>query len=99
MTRATNVSLQQLQRWFASAISEPEGVSCDSQRSLQLERLVTVGPRQSAAERLRIYHDGYFARLIECLSDDYPALRYALDEDAFNDLCRGYIAQEPSRSP
>jgi Putative DNA-binding domain len=46
-----------------------------------------------------IYHDAYQARLVECLSDDYPALKYALGESAFDALCRAYIAQHPSRSP
>jgi len=99
VTPATNASLRQLQRWFAAVASQPEGVSSDSRRSRQLERLVTPGPRLSAVERLRIYNDGYFARLIECLTDDYPALAYALGDDAFHDLCRGYIAEQPSRSP
>jgi len=48
---------------------------------------------------VRIYRDGYFARLTECLADDYPALAFALGEAAFEELCSGYIAAHPSRSP
>jgi hypothetical protein len=93
--------LRQLQRWFASVTTHPRGVlggGLDAKRSKQLERLVTPGPQLSAADRLQIYNDGYFARLVECLSDDYPALSYALGESDFAALARGYIELYPSRS-
>jgi len=60
--------------------------------------LVTPGPQLSAIERVQIYNDGYFARLVECLTDDYPALSYALGEETFASLARGYIEKQPSRS-
>jgi hypothetical protein len=65
----------------------------------ELDRMITPGPRLSALERLDIYHRAYHARLVECLADDYPALRYALGLDAFETLCREYIARHPSSSP
>jgi hypothetical protein len=94
--------LRELQRWFASVTTHPDGVperDADPERRRKLERLVTPGPSLSAAERLQIYNDGYFARLEECLVDDYPALSYALGADAFSQLAREYIAAHPSRSP
>ena len=94
MTKAAP-RLRELQRWFASVTTRPEGV-LDGPSP---ERLVTAGPQLSGLQRLQIYNDGYFARLRECLADDYPALRYALGEDGFAELARAYIAQFPSRSP
>jgi hypothetical protein len=94
MTKAAP-RLRELQRWFASVATHPQGL-LEGQR---LERLLTPGPQLSARERLQIYNDGYFARLLECLADDYPAVRYALGEDDFAQLARAYIAQFPSRSP
>ncbi len=91
---ATAWRLRQLQRWFSSVTTHPRGV-LEGQR---LERLVTKGPQQSAAERLQIYADGYVARLRECLADDYPALVYLLGDDAFSALARQYIEKYPSRS-
>jgi hypothetical protein len=53
----------------------------------------------TASERIRIYQDGYFARLTECLADDYPALAHALGQAAFEELCFDYIAAHRSGSP
>lgn len=64
-----------------------------------LESIVTAGPRLSALERLAIYHHGYRARLVACLADDYPALKYALGPRGFERLAHAYIAAYPSRSP
>lgn len=94
-------SLRELQRWFASVTSHPAGVlegRVGQQRSQKLERLVTAGPRLSAVERVQIYNEGYFARLLECLTDDYPALSYALGEAPFETLAHAYIEKHPSRS-
>jgi hypothetical protein len=60
---------------------------------------LTPGPRLTALERFEIYRRGYHARLIECLSDDYPATRHALGEAPFDDLCCAYIARFPSTGP
>jgi hypothetical protein len=101
MSAASAPGLRQLQRWFASVTTHPQGVlegGLNALRSKQLERLVTRGPELSAAERLQIYNDGYFARLVECLTDDYPAVRYALGELDFEALARAYIEKYPSRS-
>jgi hypothetical protein len=53
----------------------------------------------TADERLDVYRSAYRSRLVECLADDYPALRHALGEEAFERLCHAYIAAHPSRSP
>lgn len=101
MTRAAAPDLRQLQRWFASVTTHRDGViegHLGRARSQKLERLVTSGPQLSAFERVQIYNDGYFARLVECLVDDYPALCDALGEEAFSALARAYIDQHPSRS-
>ena len=43
--------------------------------------------------------DAYFARLVECLADDYPCVQYALGEDRFEEIARRYIEAHPSSSP
>jgi hypothetical protein len=88
-------ALSELQGWFASAMTHAGGVP----ESGPVEDLLRRGPFLSAAECLQIYNDGYFARLIECLADDYPALAHALGEDGFSSLAREYIVHRPSRSP
>ncbi len=87
--------LRDVQTWVSDAVTRPleDGDTRDA------ERVVTGGPHLSATDRLDLYRWGYHARLVECLADDYPAVRHALGEDAFDTLCHGYAAAYPSRSP
>jgi hypothetical protein len=102
--------LREMQEWFAGAITHPGSIEDGAVASphagalairsaADVDCVLTAGPRLSAMDRLALYHDGYHARLIECLADDYPALKLALGEAPFEALCRGYIAAHPSRSP
>ncbi len=98
-------SMIRLQEWFAGAVMHPGGAAEGARLAPHAgllhgaEGALTAGPRLSALERLAIYHDAYRSRLVECLADDYPALRYALGEEDFTSLCRAYIAAHPSRAP
>jgi hypothetical protein len=64
-----------------------------------LERVLLPSSQLAAIERLAIYGDAYRARLVECLADDYPALKYAVGDDAFEALCLRFIEAHPSTSP
>jgi len=92
------LSLRQQQEWFADIVSTPEAEPAPvDERSAG--RLVKPSKTLSSLQRIDIYRQGYHARLIECLIDDYPVLQHALGEEAFEQLCRGYIAKYPSRAP
>jgi hypothetical protein len=52
----------------------------------------------AAAQRIEIYRHGYFARLVECLADDYPAVSHALGREAFETLSRDFIVEHPPAS-
>ena len=102
--------LAELESWLVTVSCENAGVSAGIRRAAELhsvgvesvaelETLVTPGPHLSALERLAIYNDGYFARLVECLADDYQALAHALGAAEFERLARAYIALHPSGSP
>jgi hypothetical protein len=107
--QAIGAALRPLQEWFAAAVMHPRGVaaSVDERRELggervaidDIERVVLPSSRLSGLERIEIYHDAYLARLVECLADDYPALRHALGDDRFELLCHAYVEAHPSRSP
>jgi len=104
-----DVPLRALQHWFAAAIMHPEGVAGGIEQTAahgasaitlgDVERVLLPSSRLPGIERLAIYGDAYRARLVECLADDYPALQYALGDDAFEALCLRYIARHPSESP
>lgn len=46
-------------------------------------------------ERVAVYQNGYRARLVECLADDYPAVCHLLGELHFEQLCHGYLGAHP----
>lgn len=89
----TRENLPDVQAWMMDAISG------QAPRPEDVARVLTDGPRSSAAERLEIHRFGYVARLVECLADDYPVLARTLGEDGFQALAARYIEQYPSRSP
>ncbi len=92
------LTLRTQQEWFAAIVSTPQEKPAPVDQS-SVGRLVTPSATLSALERIDIYRRGYHARLIECLVDDYPVLQHALGQEAFEVLCRAYIARHPSTGP
>jgi hypothetical protein len=84
--------LRAQQIWLSDAVTELD-------ESVDAARMLTPGPRLTPAERLQIYRDAYRGRLVECLADDYPAVRYMLGKAAFETIAHAYIDRHPSRSP
>lgn len=100
--------LERIQRWMQAAIMHPSGVA-DGIASPQarehldvhphdIEQVLTRSQAMSAVERLEVYGNAYFARLIECLREEFPVLRHALGEDAFDTFAVGYLQNYPSRT-
>ena len=91
-----------------SVISHPDGVvsgieSDEAQRELsvspdQIEQVITRSRQCTSIERLQVYGNAYYARLIECLQDEYPALRHALGEETFEAFAFDYLQHSPSQS-
>lgn len=50
-------------------------------------------------QRLRIYGDAYRLRLLEVLSDDFPATKALLGEDGFDAVALDYLDAHPSTHP
>jgi len=90
--RAEAPGLDGLQRWLFERVTSPEAAVLGA----GAEHVSPGG--LPAAARLDVYRHGYFARLSECLADDYPAVAYALGPEAFEALCRSYIVAHPPRS-
>ena len=108
MTTPPARQLDQFQRWMMSVISHPDGIvsgieSDEAQRELsvsaeQIEQVITRSRQCSSIERLQVYGKAYYARLIECLQDEYPALRHALGEETFEAFAFDYLQHSPSQS-
>lgn len=102
------MELSVVQKWFYSVVTHPDGVDVGaaSPEAIALapttreglERMVTRSRKVSARDRLAIYGNAYFARLVECLSDAFPVLRKLVGEEAFTGFAFEYLQRYPSRS-
>lgn len=84
------VGLAEAQRLLFDAVA-PTSVAANDSRVVAL---VTENG-MPAEQRVAIYRDAYRARLVECLSDDYPGVAHLLGAEAFRDLCHDYIRDVP----
>jgi hypothetical protein len=100
--------LGKIQRWMQAAIMHPLGVaegiaSAEARGQIDVgpdeaERVVTRSRALTALERLEIYSYAYYARLLECLREEFPVLKHALGAEVFDAFAVGYLQQYPSRS-
>jgi hypothetical protein len=88
--------LAALQHWLFDRVTEP---AAGSHAGAVSPSEMVVSGSLSAADRVEVYRHGYVARLVECLEDDYPALQHALGAAPFEQLCRGFIRENPPPSP
>jgi len=101
-------TLDQTERWMRSVITHPLSVEagiCDpSTRSsidvsvTNVESIVCRSRNLTATQRLGIYHNAYFARLVECLQGDFPVFCETVGDEVFRQFALEYITARPSRS-
>lgn len=102
------VELDRLQRWMQSVITHPAGIengiaARGAQNEIaiapaEVESVVARSQQLTSVERLRIYGNAYFARLIECLKEEFPAVLDAVGEEAFHGFAFAYLQEHPSTS-
>jgi len=105
-TAALNLAV--VQRWMQAVITHPLGIDqgvrspgAQSEIALDPDRLDTVvNPSQSqtSSERMAVYSNAYFARLLECMRELFPALVDTLGEEVFDSFSFGYLQEYPSTS-
>src|SRR6187455_1261197 len=94
MTPPTSTpSLEHLQRWLQAAIMHPGGVE-----GKEIELFVLPSSKQTSAERLGVYAAAYYLRLVDCLREFFPCLRFAMGDDVFDEFALAYLQQHPSQS-
>jgi hypothetical protein len=98
------MNLRELQTFLYQSITDPDGTkeSIGEERGLAagvLEALVYGDERLSTFERVDIYANAYFYRLLECLGEDFPATLAVLGEDNFAALVRGYLLEHRPTEP
>ena len=93
------VGLASLQSSLQRAMTDLRGEATDTPELLHIAHAVRPSSRMQPLERLAVYRDAYFARLLACLTDDYPALRSLLGAERFEELCKRYVAMHPPTAP
>jgi hypothetical protein len=100
--------LDRLQRWMQTVITHPEGVAAGiaadaARREIDVsadgvEDVIRPSHALSSIQRLEVYGNAYYARLIECLAAEFPATRQFVGEEAFSGFVFEYLQQYPSTS-
>lgn len=103
---ADSTRLERLERWMQAVVMHPggavSGVGASGARGLvpeaahDLEAVVTRSRQLSALDRLGIYAEMYYLRLVEVLAAEYPTTRGILGVAAFDRACRAFVARHPS---
>jgi len=98
--------LRRVQQRFWQLISAPTGVAAGlrqhSTEDPSIEPLNSwiCAPDQAAAiERLDVYADMYFYRLLDILQGDYPKLQTLIGDAPFHNLITDYLLSHPSTFP
>ncbi len=100
----TNPGLKALQALLYRLITAPEGVAAGlaAERASGpevLDHLIESDDRLSATERLEIYANAYFYRILDCLKEDFPATLATLGADDFHNLITAYLIEYPPTEP
>jgi putative DNA-binding protein len=94
--------LTNLQTLLYKAITvSPGGVTETPERRIGngLESMIRGDGRLSAVERITIYADAYFYRLLDCLKEDFPATLAVVGQSTFEDIVRPYLTEYPPTEP
>jgi hypothetical protein len=98
--------LARLLEWMFAVVSHPDGVrpGVDSAQEIisvdneSIEQVLLPSKNLSVHERLAVYADMYFIRLIESLSEDFPGVLQDLGDESFKSLATRFLVEHPSRN-
>jgi hypothetical protein len=98
------MNLRELQTFLYQSITDPDGTkeSIGEERGLAagvLEALVYGDERLSTFERVDIYANAYFYRLLDCLGEDFPTTLAVVGTDNFAALIKEYLLEHPPTEP
>lgn len=90
--------LFRLQSSLREILTSAQGVRAVIQERPETLRWIGEAPPLDAPTRLSVYGDGYFVRLFEAMTSDFPAVKRAVGADDFRVLAADYLEANPSRS-
>ena len=89
--------LDRIERWMLSVVAHPQGIAGAASTEHRVEEVIEDSSTMTAAERLEIYANAYYWRLVEILAGDYPTLQRILGFEVFDRICRAFLHAHPSR--
>lgn len=96
-------SLTETQHLLRRLITAPEGAAAlaeqDPRTAAGAAELVAGDDRLSALERVEIYANMYFYRLLDAVKEDYPAVLAMIGDDEFHNLITDYLLAHPPSHP
>jgi hypothetical protein len=100
------MSLEEVQRAMAAAVMTPltpneemRKLASDGRTMDEVAAgFIARNSRLSPFERLEIYNQQYWFRVLNALAEDFPALKAVLGSTRFHELSVAYLEQHPSRS-
>jgi hypothetical protein len=96
--------LKQIQEWMVGIITHPKGAVIGAEETSindqhwNIQSVVSPSNKLTSEQRIGIYHNGYFARLIECFKVEYQGLLNALGEELFQHFAWNFLLKHPSTS-
>ena len=100
--------LARVQRWFQAVLTDPAGIPAGVESaaarqefpedSVSVDTLLTGSSKLTPSDRLAVYANAYFARLVECLGEVFPILKRTLGEEVFTGFATDYLREHPSRA-
>ena len=108
MTAVPKPRLAEIQAWMRWIITEPDGVQAALERPEERFNAepepsclmaVEETPGFSRRERLDVYAEGYYLRILQSMGEDYRAVQRWLGDGEFRSLISDYLLEHPSRNP
>jgi hypothetical protein len=98
--------LDLIERWLQALFTDADGINSglrhgDASKILpytkeNLENLVRPSKQLSSLERLSIYRNMYFSRLIEVMAEEFPTVQHLLSKELFGTIVTAYVSRYPS---
>ena len=100
----SSIGLAAMQALLYRLITAPNGVEEGLRAETSpppggIESIIRGDDRMPARERLEIYANAYFYRLLDALKEDFPATLAAIGEVNFHNLITGYLIEYPPTEP
>lgn len=103
-----DLNLDSIERWLLAVVTHPDGAEgglrCGEAMALapqavdDAESMVTRSASLTAMERLEVYANMYYWRLVDVMYEDLRATHRALGADEYVRLARAYLHAHPSRT-